>query len=357
MLRYIASLVLALLTSVSQAQILSVVAQVPFGTIIMVGQWITDNPDPVYYIEVVGVGSTVEESKLNGFRLAVEQAVGSVIASETVVNDARLTRDEIISYASGYVTRFDIVDQTYNANNAWHTTMKVWIKKSILANRLLHESSNSGDLEGAKAAVNLSSFQYEREQGDRLVGTVLNDFYRMGMNIDLKPARISFDNERNGLVEIPFRLSWDSKYISSLTLAYQTTAQNSSYNPCRINCKGIVSNINISGLVLQFSDTVKAHSLIDVMILSQPQIELTLSSLQDQVVIKQCFHWPELDHMENGHIRGGYFVSVSPMNPDNVAVNGNFYMNTAIQIKTNPEQLKLASKVQLKLVPAAKCPA
>jgi len=303
------------------------------------------------------VGRTVEESKLNGFRLAVEQAVGSVLASETVVNDARLTRDEIISYASGYITQFTIVDQTYDANNASRTTMKVWIKKSILANRLLHESSAAGDLEGAKAAVNLSSFQYEREQGDRLVGTVLNDFYRMGMNIELKPARISFDDERNGLVEIPFRLSWDSKYINSLLAAYQATAQNSSYNLCRINCNGIISNVNISGIVLQFSDAAKVQALIDVMISSEPQIELTLSSLQGQVVVKQCFHWPELDHVENGHVRGGYFVTVSPISPNNVAVNGNFYMNSAVQIKTSAEQLKLASKVQLKLVPAAKCSA
>jgi hypothetical protein len=41
--------------------------------------------------------------------LAVEQALGTLISSETEVNNGRIVRDEIVSYASGYVDRFDIV--------------------------------------------------------------------------------------------------------------------------------------------------------------------------------------------------------------------------------------------------------
>ena len=69
----------------------------PLGIILTVGQWIYNGTEKVYYIEVEGEGPTPEEARLNGFRLAVEQSVGSIIASETEVRNERAIRDEIIS--------------------------------------------------------------------------------------------------------------------------------------------------------------------------------------------------------------------------------------------------------------------
>jgi len=141
MLKFITALSLALLVTLSQAQVITtaMLLQIPVSTILTVGQWLFSGGEKVYYIEVVGVGRTAEESKLNGFRLAVEQAVGSIIASETEVVNNRIARDEVISYASGYVSKFIIVDQA-SAETGYKTQMKVWIKRSIIANRLLHEN-------------------------------------------------------------------------------------------------------------------------------------------------------------------------------------------------------------------------
>ena len=87
----------------------------PVGVLLSIGQWITFESERTYYIEVLGEGRTPDEARNNGFRLAVEQAVGAIIASESEVNNNRLSRDEIISYASGYVTKYEIT----RGNKSW----------------------------------------------------------------------------------------------------------------------------------------------------------------------------------------------------------------------------------------------
>jgi hypothetical protein len=358
MVRYIVALVLALLVTVSQAQVITtaMLLQLPISSILTAGQWLFSGGEKVYYIEVLGVGKTAEESRLNGFRLAVEQAVGSIIASETEVVNNRIARDEVISYASGYISKYEILWQGRDNTYGHKTQLKVWIKRSIIANRLLHESKVAGDLDGAKASVNLASIQYERQQGDRLVGVVLNDFYRRGMTIELKPSQVRFDNNRNGILIIPFRLSWNKDYLNSLIEAYKVTAQDTRPGQCFMNCIRNVSVVDISGTRLGFSDNTKTTALIQTMILSEPQVELTVFTNQDQVMHKQCFRWAALDHIDD-YNQSTYFVDVSKTNIANIRVNSQAFMDTAIQLKTTPNTLEQAAKTQLKLVPKSQCSA
>jgi len=84
----------------------------PLGTGISVARWIYETAsEKVLYVEVIGEGATVEQARQQGFRLAVEHAVGTVVSSETEVRNDRQVRDEIITYASGYVDRFEVVEQ------------------------------------------------------------------------------------------------------------------------------------------------------------------------------------------------------------------------------------------------------
>jgi len=114
--------------------------------------------------------------------------------------------------------------------------------------------------------------------------------------------------------------------------------------------------VNISGNQLGFSDTSRAHALIQTMILSEPQVELTVFTVQDRVMHKQCFRWAALDHIDAYNVTN-YFVDVSRTNTANVRVNGNYFMDTAIQLKTTPQTLEQANRTQLKIVPKNQCSA
>jgi hypothetical protein len=136
----------------------------PIGIALTVGKWIYDSAtrQQVYYIEVAGNGATTTQARDNGFRLAVESALGSLISSETVVQNGRVQRDEIISYAAGFVDRFETVD-TRTGPDGVVVTMQVWVKRSALADRLLNRSEKSGEVDGARATVQLQTLNQESQ--------------------------------------------------------------------------------------------------------------------------------------------------------------------------------------------------
>jgi hypothetical protein len=341
----------------------------PVGVVLSIGQWIIFETERTYYIEVLGEGRTAEEAKLNGFKIAVEQAVGSIIAAETEVQNNRITRDEIISYAAGYVTKFEIVNQEAGGLGV-KTTMKVWIKKSNLANRLLNEGSKPADIEGQKAAAQLATLQYERAQGDRLVATVVNDFYRLGFDLEIKPVTVAFDNNRNGVVTVPFLLTWNRNYLKSLWEALKATSQESNPEACWQlilggKCAPPASMISIStggfmggsGGRLGYGDKNKMNNILNVMVGSQPQVKMTIYNQQNVPWYTACYAWDMLDHNSGFNVQGArYFVDSRFYGPPNVVIDGNAELKGNIAVTMNPNQLANAGKVELKVIPSSQCP-
>ncbi len=51
----------------------------PITIAIQVGKWLQSNDEEVYYVRVQSKGSTEGEARTEAFRLAVDQAVGSLL--------------------------------------------------------------------------------------------------------------------------------------------------------------------------------------------------------------------------------------------------------------------------------------
>jgi NOL1/NOP2/fmu family ribosome biogenesis protein len=326
----------------------------PVGMVITVGKWIWDvsTQEQVYYIEVAGEGATVAEAKNNGFRLAVEQAIGTIIASESEANNGQLTRDEIISYASGHVDKFEIASQQATPIGV-QTVMKVWVRRSSLSNRLLNRSEKVGEVDGARASVQLSTIGAERATGDQLVASVLRDFPKRAFDIDLKNTELKYGN-RQGVLEVPFRLSWNKDYLASLWAALEATAQKSS-NP--------MSQVSISpggwfrgfGGTARYDDYAKYTLVNSVLVGSRPAVLITIKNAGNRAISRQCYFWPELDHNDGYVVRPNKFVFIAPYG-NSTTINGGFRLDAVALIPTTPELLATASRVDIDIVPKISCP-
>ena len=73
------------------------------------------------YLEVIGYANVVDGRKdlaresaiQNAFRRAVEQAVGVMIESESVVNNFELVKDKICSQSAGYIKKYTITKENF----------------------------------------------------------------------------------------------------------------------------------------------------------------------------------------------------------------------------------------------------
>lgn len=338
--RLLAGIICALWVVGAQAQITAAMFMpTPLGVILSIGQWITFETKKVYYIEVAGDGPTEAEARTNGFRLAVEQAIGSLISSETEVQNGRLVRDEIINYAAGYVEKFEVVN-VRNYNGGVRVTMKVWVVRSALADRLLNKSEKSSEIDGARASVQLATINRERSTGDQLVATVLKDFPRRAFDIEIQPADI-VRNQSQAAIEIPFKITWNQDYLRSLWAVLDATSSKSSNT---VSVIGLNSGSLFGfGGQARYDDTVKFNLLVNAMANPKPAVLFTLRAADNRVLYRQCSWWTPWNFVEVNIYRPAAFV------------NGAAKVRATAKIPVSPEVLEAVNRVEIDVVNESQC--
>ena len=320
----------------------------PIGTGITVARWIYEASasEKVLYVEVIGEGNTIDQARQQGFRLAVEHAVGTVVASETEVRNDRQARDEIITYASGYVDRFEVVEQQQVGNRVL-VNMKVWVRPSKIANRLLNKSATAGTVEGGRISTQIQTLQHERTSGDRLLKSVLADYPKRAFVIEMDKTQVMFDANRTGQLEVAFWLSWSKEYLESIAEALSAINQRSDCGGL-FGCRNVASQIDVirpgfgSTTQTWFNDKVADQMVRKEMIQSQPTIRIAIVDTAGKEQFKQCFYAKELDYRDHS---AWYYVN---QDHDRVAINGKAVkrFNTFIDLSRLPtanlDQIKIA---------------
>ena len=340
----------------AHADFISFITPGPWSIGISLVRWLNEGPEKILYVEVVGEGDTIDQARQQGFRLAVEHLVGTVVASETEVRSDRVKRDEIITYASGYVDKFETISQQ-EFNNRIQIKMKVWVKPNKLANRLLNKSDTAGTIDGGRISTQIQSIQQERKSGDRLLKSVLADFPKRAFNVELDNTKVLFDANRNGQLEVAFYLSWSTHYLDSISEAI--TAIN--HRPdCggfsfAVKCTSVQSGVSVvrpgfgSSTEALFDDHVAENMIEKEMVRSNPRIKISILDTAGNIQFNSCFSAPELDHSS---IARGYYLEHLP---NKVVINGkaNKRFNTFINLSSVPAgQL---DRVEIAIVRGSEC--
>jgi hypothetical protein len=164
---------------------------------------------------VVSEGVTVEQARLEGFRTAVNQAVGSVVVTQTQTQNQRLVRDEIVNYSSGFVDRFEILEQQDHHNRV-RLKMRVWVAESRLAHRLLGQSYDSQQVPGGRIGAQVETLLEERLQGDRLIEAVMQDYPHRAFDIRVGKSRVKFDDYRRASIITDVTIRWDQRFTDAV---------------------------------------------------------------------------------------------------------------------------------------------
>jgi hypothetical protein len=327
-----------------------------------VGQWLIKSSDRVYYVQVEGRGYTEAEARRNGFALAVEQAVGTLVLSEREVVQQRLARNEITNYGSGYVDNFQILDKTMRHNEVT-VTMDVWVAHSAIASRLFGRSEVAGQVDGARIGAQVQTMQQSLSDGDRVVSMVLKDFPRRAFDITLANAVFRMDADRRTLLEIPFVLKWNYNYIVSLHEALQATSQNPRAKNCwnynqdcsnqtyiRVVAKSPTSFAKWDN-TLGFNDYRKHHLVNDAFINSVPVMHLVIRDQHNRVVFRDCYSWAVMNWSST--------QSFVETRNNQIGVYGDLVRSSRIVVDlgTDSRGIDALSNIELSVVKADSCKA
>lgn len=202
----------------------------PLGIVIAVKSYLKDQKK-VYYIRVESQAPDFEKAKKQAFRLASEQVAGTVVLSESELRNSNLTRDEIITYSSGLIDEYKIVDR-YDTLGSVKLTMDVWIVESVMAQRLLAKSATEKGLDGTALGTRTESILDERRRGDDIFRAILRDFPRRAFRVKMDTPDVFMDAYRNTQVSVPITIAWDERFVA----AFDDAAEKTGNKKCRFGC-------------------------------------------------------------------------------------------------------------------------
>jgi hypothetical protein len=180
-----------------------------------VGQWLMKDREQVYYLQVRAQGRDEKQARDQAFRLAVEQAIGALVLAETEVRKGNVDRNHIISYSSGFVHDFAILERRA-VPGGQEIVVDVWVTRSHLADRLLSTSRTDAVVEGGRVSRQIETFQHSRGQGDRVLATVLADFPQRAFTIKLGKTQVLVNEYRQPVLSIWMDINWSDSYLRSL---------------------------------------------------------------------------------------------------------------------------------------------
>jgi len=345
----------------------------PISIVLQVGRWLTQDSKRVYSIEVESSGATFDAAKNEGFRLAVEQAVGSLVTAEAQVRNGAAVRQETIAYSSGYVDRFEIQDRL-EARGRVTVRMRVWVSHSAIADRLLYQSQTSTGIDGSRAATAVSTVLQERQTGDRLAGAVLADFPQRAFDVTADSVRVSLDRNRDVRLEVPYRIRWNYTYLTSLAETLGATAQQSGAGFCdrHPQDRGCVSASYVRVIsgnppagsgrwrgwneTYGYQDSVRVDQIRQAVASALPRVMITVLDDSGRVLYRQCRQHPELDHDIGTRAPNMYFAEFH-WSPVRTVINGDLVIRAqeSINIGSDTRLLENMYRVDLQVVRRSQC--
>lgn len=83
-----------------------------------------------------GIGSDAISATKDALAQAVQQAVGALVDSETLIKNDEIVRDQILTYSDGFVTKYEVLKQKNNALGFVEITIKAQVEQKKLREKL-----------------------------------------------------------------------------------------------------------------------------------------------------------------------------------------------------------------------------
>jgi hypothetical protein len=341
----------------------------PATVVLTVGRWIYEQnrKDPVYEVTVQGSGWSESEARDQAFKLAVNEAIGSLVLSQSEVINREVARNIVVNYSSGYVSRFRELARETQDNGQVIIRYQVWVQRSTLADGLFGDSRNGGTIDGQQIAQSLRSLQEEQRSGDALLESVLRNFPKRAFDIQNTRASFWLDNQRQPTMWVEFDVVWHRQYLSSLGEAFAQTSQIGVRDSCAhysVSCSDNTfyarvthdyRNRNIvEGIYRDQSRwyLIKQH-LLDTL----PVIRIQLKDASGTTVHDGCYASAQLNPVAAGSLDryAGGLVEIS--NPGLITVQGwaRSKLNIRVRQKFTADQLDRLDRVDVSVIPRKNC--
>lgn len=245
---------------------------------------------PTGYIRVTGYGSTANDAKLDAFVKATEIHVGTIIVSERESNIKELTKEDILAYSAGFVDDYRVISEQRHGG-----MIKVVIDVSVSSNkindRVLAKSSNTQNFNGDKYSNQYQTIIKERNDGDRVLENVLNDYPKRAYTLNIINYSVKVDRYRNLVLSVPYKMHWDKNYLSSLntTLALLEDSRKNFLDRTPSDIVIRNGNFNFDAKHYYFKDRIRVDNVVSNVHKKPIRLQLLVKNANNELIVSKCY--------------------------------------------------------------------
>jgi hypothetical protein len=291
----------------------------------------------VYYIRVESQSRDFEQAKKQAFRLASEQVAGTVVLSESELRNSNLTRDEIITYSSGLIDEYKIINRL-DGPDFVKLTMDVWIAESVMAQRLLAKSATERGVNGANLSVRVGGILEERQRGDKIFQAILQDYPRRAFQVKSQQPLIQMDPYRNTVISIEWEINWDDRYFN----AFYDAARQTGRKPCVLWGCPTTPTFQIQGW--EFDDLQKLQMIAQHIRGASTTVMVELQDINGRAIARAC---ENLGNVFPLFIVGNQHIALNNKNP----VRG----RSVLRIGKNTSAMSSMENIRIEVVTGLQC--
>lgn len=318
----------------------------PLGIVLTVGQWLMKDRVEVYQVRVQGTAASEDQARDNAFRLAINQAVGSLVLSQTTVNNGALTQHEILNYSSGFIHDFRVLN-TSRAGQGVVVEMDVWVSKSLIADRVLNVSRAQAQVEGGRIAAQITSFHTERQTADRVLQSVLADYPARAYDIAVAKTQVRADEQRRTWLVVPVTVSWNHSYVASLSEALRIINHKPQCSGWLAACHSLYV-VKAPGVTAHFDDDHVFNMFHQHVYRSNPQLLMKILDVTGAVKHQDCFVVPEL----NWDYSPWKFVEIGPM----IQIQDWRSKRHSLWVELKGQAVRDLDRIEVSVVRSDRCP-
>lgn len=289
------------------------------------------------FIKVDCIGDNFESAKTACFNKAVELTVGTVIVAGTESRNNNLVRYEILKHSAGYVDDYRVITKTTDGDKT-KLVMAVKVRDSKIAERIMNLQTTTGSkIQGTRLGDQYASFMQNKATGDRLLTTILNDFPKYAFNVEREKIQYQVDVDRNPVFVIPYKITWNYKYLQALNEALSLTKDEKSRTILQESVSVISKDPKAWMLgstdTYYFNDTHRAR-MIKRRFIDRMYVHVKFKDHNGNVLIAGC---------NDGEYLGATHIT------DPFVINGNHVIDEEIHItiRTNKHKIQKIADVEL----------
>lgn len=186
--------------------------------LVISGIALAEEPEKTEKIIVSGIDMDADKAKENAIRNAVEQAVGSYMASDTLVKNSQLVKDEILSYSGGFVKDTRVISQEKSGDGLFTVQIEATVVSTKIKRKLESLNIATKKVEGESLFGESISRIKEQTGASELLGKTLGRYPQAAYQVEVgKPEIKSTDPNKNiAKIAIPLTIRWDHAFIAEI---------------------------------------------------------------------------------------------------------------------------------------------